>query len=289
MSHEITTDRKYTAPDSEWLTLRVGGCYGGTVHAESVAAIEALIASEADLRAEVERLQAKEVGWFMGDKEAAAAEMARLRAEVGRLERWKAEALNVLDEWEKVHVALGSPGVLGQMRSQSSLAEVERLTAANQDPPRFTANVGHNFGTINKSHIVIQDGGAEIAVLSFTTDRAEALAAQINGAQPAPTRRPTSDGERERLERKTHGQAAEITRLLAWQKDARLALGRLLCGPPVAPVPPADTVSLTVSKRAWDELVAETWDMQVGEDAVTGCVFAVLESIAALAAKDGAL
>ena len=56
-----------------------------TVSQTVTSILKAATAEILALRAEVERLQAKEVGWFMGDKEAAAAEMARLRAEIERL------------------------------------------------------------------------------------------------------------------------------------------------------------------------------------------------------------
>ena len=50
--------------------------------------------------------------------------------EFDRLTAWKAEALAVLDEWEKVYEALGSPGPLGASKAKSALAAVERLKAA---------------------------------------------------------------------------------------------------------------------------------------------------------------
>lgn len=49
--------------------------------------------------------------------------------EVESLRRWKAEATQVLDEWDRVWDALGKPGALGSSRALSSLAAVERLLA----------------------------------------------------------------------------------------------------------------------------------------------------------------
>ena len=200
-------------------------------------ALAALIAERDALRTEVERLQAKEVGWFMGDKEAAATEMARLRA------------------------------------------EVERLTAAPQDPPRFTA-------TARGQYLEIRDGGRLTpSAWLDTPEQAEALAAQITGAQPAPALPPRDPIIMAADHRSAMVAIAKvIPELDALSERLSGLVGRVT---PAAPEPPADTVSLTVSKRAWDELVAETWDMPVDEDAVTGCVFAVLDSIAALTAKDG--
>ena len=54
-----------------------------------------------------------------------------LLAEVERLRRWKAEALQVLAGWEAVWEALGMPGDWGQQKSSAALAEVERLRAPN--------------------------------------------------------------------------------------------------------------------------------------------------------------
>lgn len=50
--------------------------------------------------------------------------------ELRNLRRWKSEATTVLDTWDKVHEALGSPGLLGEHKSAASLAEIERRTAA---------------------------------------------------------------------------------------------------------------------------------------------------------------
>lgn len=46
-------------------------------------------------------------------------------AELKRERRWKAEALIVMAQWDKVHEALGSPGALGQSIAEASLAEVQ--------------------------------------------------------------------------------------------------------------------------------------------------------------------
>jgi hypothetical protein len=66
---------------------------------------------------------------------AAAPDLAKtvmaLTAENERLERWKAEALTVLKQWNDVWVALGHPGKLGDLLSAASVAEIERLRASN--------------------------------------------------------------------------------------------------------------------------------------------------------------
>ncbi len=49
-------------------------------------------------------------------------------AELEQLRRWKDEALEVLNGWEKVHDALGKPATPGQRKSEASLAAVEHLT-----------------------------------------------------------------------------------------------------------------------------------------------------------------
>lgn len=40
--------------------------------------------------------------------------------QLAALQRWKAEAMSVLDGWDRVHEALGSPGTLGQQKWQAS-------------------------------------------------------------------------------------------------------------------------------------------------------------------------
>lgn len=55
---------------------------------------------------------------------------AALRAaatEIERLEKWKAEAMEVLPQWDEVWEALGKPGVLGGSKAAASKAEVEKL------------------------------------------------------------------------------------------------------------------------------------------------------------------
>lgn len=44
-----------------------------------------------------------------------------------RLRSWKAEAMEVLSDWDKVFDALGQPGRLGESKAAASLAEVQRL------------------------------------------------------------------------------------------------------------------------------------------------------------------
>jgi hypothetical protein len=56
-----------------------------------------------------------------------------LLAAVKRLTRWKAEALIVLTEWDRVHVAAGSPEKLGESRATATLAAVDRLTAERDE------------------------------------------------------------------------------------------------------------------------------------------------------------
>ena len=46
------------------------------------------------------------------------------------LMRWKAEATEVIESWERVYEALGDPGELGQRRSDAALSEVLRMKAA---------------------------------------------------------------------------------------------------------------------------------------------------------------
>lgn len=49
--------------------------------------------------------------------------------ELQNLRRWKAEATEVLAGWERVWIALGSPGPLGASKAAACEAEVNRLRA----------------------------------------------------------------------------------------------------------------------------------------------------------------
>ena len=53
--------------------------------------------------------------------------------ELDRLRKWKKEAKVVLADWEKVWVALGSPGTLGQSKPEACLQEIDRLNRLIED------------------------------------------------------------------------------------------------------------------------------------------------------------
>jgi hypothetical protein len=46
---------------------------------------------------------------------------------LAKLGRWKEEATAVLEEWDRVHEALGSPGALGESKAKAAQQEVVRL------------------------------------------------------------------------------------------------------------------------------------------------------------------
>lgn len=46
---------------------------------------------------------------------------------IDRLEGWKAQALSVLNDWDKAWVAAGHPGPLGSSKALATAAEIERL------------------------------------------------------------------------------------------------------------------------------------------------------------------
>jgi len=66
--------------------------------------------------------------------------------ELDRLRRWKAEASVVLIGWERVHEALGRPGI-GQVKSEAVLAEVERLRKYAPSPEMEAVLDRSSFGT----------------------------------------------------------------------------------------------------------------------------------------------
>lgn len=72
--------------------------------------------------------EAPERGWEIHEPD------DRLRIELTQLRRWKAEAMTVLGEWDKVHAALGKPGQLGESMALASLAEINPLIAAPPAP-----------------------------------------------------------------------------------------------------------------------------------------------------------
>lgn len=74
--------------------------------------------NEQEIEAEVERRVADRLAAHPPEPEA-------------RLLRWKAEAMEVLAEWERVYAALGNPGRLGESKAAAALAEVEDLRREN--------------------------------------------------------------------------------------------------------------------------------------------------------------
>lgn len=60
--------------------------------------------------------------------------------EIEQLHAWKAEATEVLGDWERLYVALGSPGRPGGSKAAAALAEVERrISVASADAERLAA------------------------------------------------------------------------------------------------------------------------------------------------------
>ena len=73
------------------------------------------------------------------DEEAFVAEIAarwpkmELAREIQRLKRWKAEALQVLNQWDEAWQAAGCPGQLGESIPMATAAEISRLRATLAD------------------------------------------------------------------------------------------------------------------------------------------------------------
>ncbi len=63
--------------------------------------------------------------------------------ELDQLRRWKAEAMEVLAEWDKLHEALGSPGCLGSSKAASSLEAVGRLISDRDAEAAVARRLNH--------------------------------------------------------------------------------------------------------------------------------------------------
>jgi hypothetical protein len=55
-----------------------------------------------------------------------------LRAEIDHLRQWKAEAIQVLNDWEDVWVAAGQPGPLGGSKAANTEATILALQIENE-------------------------------------------------------------------------------------------------------------------------------------------------------------
>jgi len=60
-------------------------------------------------------------------------EAHELVREIQRLKRWKAEALQVLNQWDEAWQAAGCPGQLGESIPMATAAEISRLRATLAD------------------------------------------------------------------------------------------------------------------------------------------------------------
>lgn len=84
-----------------------------------------------DLHGDITSLRVDGVSWIPIHESFAMARGARRNAEmeIERLTHWKAEAMAILDEWEEVWKALGSPGGLGESKARASRAKAAELMA----------------------------------------------------------------------------------------------------------------------------------------------------------------
>ncbi len=67
-------------------------------------------------------------------------ELRHLRRTVEALEGWKESATSILEAWDDVHQALGSPARLGESTAEASLTEVRRLKGDLLDLGRKVPN-----------------------------------------------------------------------------------------------------------------------------------------------------
>jgi hypothetical protein len=100
--------------------------------------------------------------WFTYDLKptAAADEIVRLRA-------YKEDAVNVLNQWYRMHEAIGSPGRLGQVKSEAVEDEIVRLRA---ELDAANAEMTRHRALVNEFQVVaVHDHDAEVkgAVLSI--------------------------------------------------------------------------------------------------------------------------
>lgn len=62
---------------------------------------------------------------------------AESSSEVDRLRAWKAEAMAVLDEWERTWEVAGRPGGLGALKARATADEIRRLQRLSTRRCRF--------------------------------------------------------------------------------------------------------------------------------------------------------
>jgi len=62
---------------------------------------------------------------------------AESSSEVDRLRAWKAEAMAVLDEWERTWEVAGRPGGLGALKARATADEIRRLQRLTPGQSKF--------------------------------------------------------------------------------------------------------------------------------------------------------
>ena len=98
-------------------------------------------------------------GTFYDDYDESTRLLGRLRdgiAELERLRAWKREANAVIEEWEKVHHALGEPGRLGESRAASTLDAIERIQwAYDALTSRYVTDNEHRLGVLGAQDLAV--------------------------------------------------------------------------------------------------------------------------------------
>jgi hypothetical protein len=152
------------------------------------------------------------------------------------LARWKQEATAVLEGWERVYEALGSPGPLGSSKAESALAEVERLR-----------------GLLRKR------GALSLAdtILTLTTERDAARVAELEAEVVRCERCPIPTDRACRLNCPEHAQHADdaphvhLWTVASWRSDFpnRGGVATLTCDcRTTVDVTPADGASLDLNE-----------------------------------------
>jgi len=129
--------------------------------------------------------EAPERGWEIHEPD------DRLRIELTQLRRWKAEAMTVLGEWDKVHAALGKPGQLGESMALASLAEINPLIAAPPAPAVPVEQAGRRIEDLPEWAALVEavndDGGTVANYRATVTGRAASLTRAVRALAAAPS------------------------------------------------------------------------------------------------------
>lgn len=92
----------------------------GSPYLEHIAQLEQEIEESRDAL----EIMAEKLAGYQKQRDEMKSSLTKALEEIAKMDKWKREAIEVLNQWDEVWIASGSPGKLGQSKSKSTLESV---------------------------------------------------------------------------------------------------------------------------------------------------------------------